>query len=122
MRRALILSTLLAVAVAACGDDSTASTATRGPVDVAITVSAGVVTVSVGGAPATDHVSVARDAEVHLTVTSDVADEVHLHGYDLSVDLEEGVAGSIDFTADVAGIFEIELEASTLHLIDLEVA
>jgi len=123
MRRAIALSMSIAIAlvVSGCGDDTTATTA-AGPVDVAVTVVAGTVTVTVGGAPASDHVSVAEGAQVHLSVTSDVADEVHLHGYDMMVDLEEGVAGSIDFTANIAGIFEVELEASALHLIDLEVA
>ena len=121
MRRAFAIIAVFALIIAACGDDTTATTG-MGPVEVAVTVAGGVVTVTVDGATATGRVSVSKDSAVHLTVTSDVADEVHLHGYDLSVDLEEGVAGSIDFTANVAGIFEVELEASAFHLIDLEVS
>jgi hypothetical protein len=117
----LVLS--LALLVAACGDDSSATTTPVSATAVAIdvTVSGGTVTVTVDGAAASDHVSVALGSQVHLTVTADVADEVHLHTYDLMVDLEEGAPGSIDFTASIPGIFEVELEGSALHLIDLEV-
>jgi len=80
------------------------------------------VAVAVDGVATSDHVSVPVGSAVHLTVTSDVADEVHLHGYDLMIDVEAGVAGSLDFMASIAGIFEMELEASAFHLIDLEVS
>jgi hypothetical protein len=56
-----------------------------------------------------------------LRVTSDVADEVHVHGYDLKVDLEAGVPGELTFTPDAAGVFEVELEKKGLKLIELEV-
>lgn len=59
---------------------------------------------------------------VELTVESDVADELHLHGYDLTVDLEPGVPGTLRLTADIPGIFEMELESSHLLISELEVA
>ncbi len=123
MRRtpAVLVALSLAVLVAACGDD-TAGTSSPGAVDVAVTVSGGTVSVTVDGAASSDHVSVPLGSRVHLTITSDVADEAHLHTYDLMVDLEAGVVGSLDFTASIAGIFEVELEGSAFHLIDLEVS
>ena len=58
---------------------------------------------------------------VTIRVTSDVSDELHLHGYDKSLDLEKGVEGSISFIADTTGRFEFELEKSGLELGVLEV-
>ena len=59
---------------------------------------------------------------VLIRIDSDVADEGHLHGYDIFVDLEPGTTGTIEFVADIPGIFELELEESRVLLADLEVA
>ena len=45
-----------------------------------------------------------------LVVKSDVADEVHLHGYDISRDVPAGGTVRISFTATLPGRFEVELE------------
>jgi heme/copper-type cytochrome/quinol oxidase subunit 2 len=66
-------------------------------------------------------VSVELGDEITLSVTSEVADEVHVHGFDLSLDLEPGITGELTFVADVPGVFEIELERSRVVLVDLEV-
>lgn len=59
---------------------------------------------------------------VVIRVDSDVADEGHLHGYDIFVDLEPGTTGILEFVADIPGIFELELEGARVLLADLEVA
>ncbi len=66
-------------------------------------------------------ISVAAGEEVILSVTSDVADEVHVHGIDKRVDVAAGETATVNFTADIAGIFEIELEERRLKLADLVV-
>jgi hypothetical protein len=58
---------------------------------------------------------------VSIRVTSDVADEVHLHGYDKKVDVAPGAPATLTFTADIPGIFEVELESRSIKLIDLVV-
>ena len=58
---------------------------------------------------------------VSIQVTSDVADEVHLHGYDKKVDVTPDAPATLTFTADIPGIFEVELESRSLKLIDLVV-
>lgn len=116
-RVSTIIATLVLVVAACSSGDGTDS-----EVEIDVTVAGSAITVTVDGAPSSERVSVPLGAQVHLTITSDVADEAHLHGYDLMVDLEEGVAGSVDFIADIPGIFEMELEASSLHIIELEVA
>lgn len=65
--------------------------------------------------------SVTRGRIVVIRVTSDVADEVHLHGYDLTVDVAPGAPATIRFTADVPGRFELELENLHLPVAELEV-
>ena len=65
--------------------------------------------------------SVARGRIVVITVNSDVADEVHLHGYDLTADVAPGAPATIRFTADAPGRFELELEQSGVQIAELEV-
>jgi formylmethanofuran:tetrahydromethanopterin formyltransferase len=47
---------------------------------------------------------------VRFRVRSDVADHVHVHGYDLMKDVEPGKTITFSFPASITGIFEIELE------------
>ncbi len=58
---------------------------------------------------------------VTIRVTSDVAEEIHVHGYDLTLELVAGTTGELTFVADIPGVFEVELERSHLPLFDLEV-
>ena len=58
--------------------------------------------------------------KVHLVVHADVSDEVHVHGYDLKADVKDGVA-TVDFTANIPGSFEIELESKSYTLLHLQV-
>ena len=48
--------------------------------------------------------------EVVIVVRADVADRVHLHGYDLMIDVAPGKRARIEFTATIPGAFQIELE------------
>ena len=59
--------------------------------------------------------------KVALVVTSDVADEVHLHGYDKSVDVTPGKPARLAFVASIPGRFEVELEDRGLQIADVEV-
>ena len=59
--------------------------------------------------------------KVRVRVEADHAEEVHVHGYDLKGDVAPGQPAVIDFTADVPGVFEVELEESSLKLLELQV-
>ncbi len=59
--------------------------------------------------------------QVKFRVKSDVADEVHLHGYDLMKDVEAGGAVTFDFTAGIDGIYEAELEGRKEQIIELRI-
>ncbi|HSK17391.1 MAG TPA: hypothetical protein VK915_14645 [Gaiellaceae bacterium] len=64
---------------------------------------------------------ISKGDRVVLTVRSDVADHIHLHGYDLLADVAPGQPARIRFRANVAGVFELELEDRAVLLAELEV-
>jgi hypothetical protein len=58
---------------------------------------------------------------VRFNVKSDVADEIHVHGYDLMQDVPAGGEISFDFPAEIEGIFEVELEGRKEQIAELRV-
>jgi hypothetical protein len=58
---------------------------------------------------------------IRFQVDSDVGDEVHVHGYDLSKDIEAGGSVRFDFDASLEGIFEVELEGRHTQIAELRV-
>jgi FtsP/CotA-like multicopper oxidase with cupredoxin domain len=58
---------------------------------------------------------------VRFRVRNDEAEEVHVHGYDISKELEPGKTETVSFKATITGIFEIELEGSGTLLAQLKV-
>ena len=62
------------------------------------------------------------DSTVRVTVTGDVADEIHLHGYDLHADVTPQTEAVLEFDATIPGVFEIELEGSGVLIGELQVA
>jgi hypothetical protein len=63
--------------------------------------------------------TVTQGERVRLLVHADVSDEVHLHGYDLSADVTPEEAARIDFVANAAGRYEVELEGAGEPLFEL---
>jgi heme/copper-type cytochrome/quinol oxidase subunit 2 len=68
-----------------------------------------------------DSLRVNQGDNVAIKVTSDKADELHLHGYDKEVELEAGVPVELSFKADKSGRFVIELHKSDTEIAALEV-
>lgn len=93
----------------------TTTTAAPKPVEVAIVVE--------NGAPNGGIVrkTVSKGDHVVLVVTSDVADEIHLHGYDMKKDVPAGGTIRLPFTATLPGRFEVELEQRGVQIADLTV-
>ena len=84
-----------------------------------------VIDVSVAGGSVTgpgSRVEAALGEDLVLRVTSDVADEVHVHGYDERAQVPAGGTVEIPFTADIPGGFEVELEGTGQLLFQLRVA
>jgi len=61
-------------------------------------------------------VTVAKGRRVVLVVTSDISEEVHLHGYNIARDVAPGEPARIAFRATIVGTVEAELEHSGVPL------
>nr|SBO94364.1 hypothetical protein BN4615_P3880 [Nonomuraea gerenzanensis] len=92
-----------------------ATGAPGGRADAEITVSGGRVE------PPPGWLEVRKGRQVSITVTSDVADELHVHGYDLVAELRPGVPATIRFTAGLTGVFQVETHRGKLVLTQLAV-
>jgi hypothetical protein len=58
---------------------------------------------------------------VRFQVATSAADEVHVHGYDVTRRLRPDKATVISFPADIEGIFEVELHGSGELIAELQV-
>lgn len=65
-------------------------------------------------------VEVPLGQRVELVVSSDKADEIHVHGYDRSKKVAPGNPARLRFIADMPGIFEVEAHRAGL-LVKLEI-
>jgi len=72
----------------------------------------------VGGITKLDYT---KGDQIRIKVVSDVADEVHLHGYDIGKDVKAGGSVSFDLPASLEGVFEIELESRKEQIAELRV-
>jgi hypothetical protein len=102
------------------GDDSdtptTASTADTGSGEIAtIKVVDGQ---PVGGV---QDLTFTEGDDIRFRVDSDVADEVHFHGYDIGKDVEAGGSVTFDVPATITGKFEVELEEAVTQLAEITV-
>jgi hypothetical protein len=115
--RALPLLAAGSLLLAGCAGTTPArgDSATAGNQRIEVEVAGGRVSGDTGRVP------VAEGASVTLTVTSDVADEVHVHGYDRETELEPGTPAELTFDATIPGVFEVELHESGTVLLTLQV-
>jgi len=66
-------------------------------------------------------VKVAVGSSVRILVSSDVDDELHVHGYEIQREVSAGQSATMEFTADQAGVFEVGTQVSNLLLLQLQV-
>jgi hypothetical protein len=128
---ALLVAAAVAVGLVACGSSSESSEATDGgtvtrPADGPESASMGgkVPTIAIrNGEPVGGIKQLEYNAgdEIRFEVSSDVADEVHVHGYDLMQDVPAGGTVSFDFPAEIEGIFEAELEGRKEQIAEIRV-
>jgi hypothetical protein len=111
----MVVAAALAAAGCGGGKSSTTTTTRTGPTTITIEVKGGK---PVGGIT---HADVKKGDSVVLVVHSDVADEIHLHGYDKHVDVDAGGTARLPFVANIAGVFEAELESRKLQILELTV-
>jgi len=106
-----------ASAPAASGSSTTtvSPSATASVQDITITYRGGTIS------PPPDKVVVPLGTHVHLTVTSDMADEVHNHLTDEEKEVSSGGTVTFDFVADQPGVYEVELHHADKVLTQLQV-
>jgi Cu/Zn superoxide dismutase len=59
--------------------------------------------------------------EVRFRVSSDQAEEIHVHGYDISEDVPAGGTIEFAFPAELEGIYEAELEQLGVQIAELQI-
>jgi len=64
-------------------------------------------------------IEVPLGSSVGVEMTSDEAEQLHIHGYDLLFEVGPGAPARILFVADSPGTFEVELERSGRFLFEL---
>lgn len=77
----------------------------------------------VGGKPVggVQDITVKQGDRIRLVVTADQPEHVHLHGYDIEKPVGPGAPARYDVPATINGVFEIELEDSSVQLAKLTV-
>jgi heme/copper-type cytochrome/quinol oxidase subunit 2 len=66
-------------------------------------------------------ITVNKGDQVRFTVSSDVSDEIHVHGYNFMKDVKAGGKVSFSFPATIDGEFEAELESRGEQILNLVV-
>lgn len=76
-----------------------------------------------GGQPigGVEELSYVVGERINFVVESDVTDHVHLHGYDVFMDIEAGGKVEFDVPAEIDGVFEVELEDSVVPIAEIRV-
>jgi hypothetical protein len=59
--------------------------------------------------------------QIRFKVSSDAAEEIHVHGYDIAKEVPAGGSVEFDFPAEIEGIFEAELEGLGVQIAELRV-
>ena len=130
MRRVVIGAAAVAIVVAlffvfrpsdegaSTGGTTTTTSSTATPPPPSPPTAARVQIVVEGGRPVggVRSVTVAKNRRVVLVVTSDISEEVHLHGYNVARDVAPGEPARIPFRATIVGTVEVELEHSGVPL------
>jgi hypothetical protein len=110
----------LVIALAGCGTPAPATVPAAVTADgsqhIEITFAGGAVT---GGV---QRYTVPVNSTVELVVTSDVADEVHVHGYDRKSFVTAGASTTVRWDANLPGVFDVELEQRATPLASLQVS
>jgi plastocyanin len=121
-RRAALLLAVATLAIgllAGCGSASSGgsggSSSAAATKDISITYKDGRID------PPPSKIEVPVGTHVHLTVTSDVADEVHNHYDGKEVEVSAGGTATFDFVATNPGVYEVELHHADKVLMQLQV-
>jgi hypothetical protein len=118
-----------ALLLTACADDgegaapdvssgSPSASPTDGPLELEVEIDSSQVS------PTIDRVPLDIGDEVSLTVTSDEADTIHVHGVDRTLVLEPGVPSTVNFVVQAGvprGVYPVETHGGGLILFEIKV-
>lgn len=62
-----------------------------------------------------------KGERVRFSVRSDTADEVHVHGFDITKELPANRTVQFEFPADFEGVFDVELHHGNVEIAELRV-
>jgi hypothetical protein len=113
---AIVAVVILFIVLKGNDDNATTTTNATGP--------GGIATIKVvNGQPVggVQDLTFTQGDDIRFRVDSDVADEVHFHGYDIGKDVEAGGSVTFDVPATLAGKFEVELEQRVEQLAEITV-
>ena len=133
--RARLITLVLAMAAAAIafvvlkpgGDSKTSTnsttTTTATSTSPSATAPAGPVVRVKGGQPVggVKDITIKQGGVIRLTVTSDVSQEIHMHGYDIAKVAAPGAPARFVVPATINGVFEVELEKTAVQIAKLTV-
>jgi plastocyanin len=71
--------------------------------------------------PAPSTINLAVGETLTLTVTSDHADELHIHGFEIEKTLEAGKPLSVTVTGSQPGLYDVETHHPELRLLQIAV-
>lgn len=119
---AVVIAIVAFVIAQSGGNDSSKSGANRGSTSKGVVKKPIQIEVK-GGMPVGGirDITVNKGVRVRFSVSSDVADEIHVHGYDFMRDVPAGGTVRFDFPAKIGGSFEIELEKRKEQIASLKV-
>jgi len=109
---AVVIVVVAVIVIGSGGSDSSDKTAT-GPQTVTV--------VNGKGEGGIKTITYKKGDTVDLTVKSDTADEIHIHGYDLHKDVPKGGSVHFTFPASIDGKFVVELENAGQQIASLQV-
>lgn len=69
-----------------------------------------------------DRIEIPVGSVVKLSLTTDVTAELHVHGYDFTLEVTAGQSEWTAFPADIAGRFEVEIESTGAFVTELVVS
>lgn len=122
---AIVIAVVAVIVLASSGgDDETAKTRSQATPTATESPEATATATPVPPLVTSDRITKLRFKQgdtIRFRVRSDVADEVHVHGYDLMKDVEPGQTITFSFPASITGIFEIELESAGKQIAQLRV-
>jgi hypothetical protein len=141
-RSTWLAATVLTIGLAACGSDNGSAATTvpaaestiaeettptsAPPTPAEVTDGKATIDVKVGTddfttTKGTRVVSVPKGTSVTINITSNDAEQYHLHGYDIEENAEAGKTATMEFTADQTGQFDLESHVTEKTLLVLVV-